>query len=41
MLQCEKHAKISSGKVQFTYMYKITFLISIDTYHWKLIDIIP
>ena len=23
--QCQKHAKISYGKVQLTYMYKITF----------------
>ena len=25
--QCQKHAKISGDKVQFTYIYKITFLI--------------
>ena len=33
MVQCQKHAKISCGKVQLTYIYKITFPISIDTYH--------
>ena len=33
MVQCQKHAKISCGKVQLTDMYKITFPIFIDTYH--------
>ena len=41
MVQCQKHAKMSCGKVQLTYMYKITFPIFIDTYHWNLINIIP
>ena len=41
MVQCQKDAKISCGKVQLTYMYKITFPIFIDTYHWNLINIIP
>ena len=30
-VQCQKHAKISCGKVQLTYMYKKTFPFFIDT----------
>ena len=40
-VQCQKHAKISCGKVQFTCIYKITFPFFNDTYHWNLINIIP
>ena len=41
MLQCQKHAKISCGKIQITYMYKVTFLFFNDTYHWNLVNKIP
>ena len=27
MAQCQKHVKIHCGKIQITYMYKITFII--------------
>ena len=26
MVQCQKHAKLSCGKIQITYIYEITFL---------------
>ena len=41
MVQCQKHAKISCGKIQITYMYKILFLIFNDSYHWTLVNKIP
>ena len=40
MVQHQKHAKISCGKVQFTNIYKLTLPIFIDTYCWNLINII-
>ena len=41
MIQCQKHAKISYGKVLLTYMYKIIFPFFNDTYLWNLINIMP
>ena len=41
MTQSQKHAKISCGKIQITYMYKVTFPFFMDTYCWNLINIIP
>ena len=33
MVQCQKHAKTSCGKIQLAYMYKVTFLIIKASYH--------
>ena len=40
-VQCQKLAKIHSGKIQITYMYKITFPDFNDNYLWNLVNKIP